>query len=54
MGLVDLDWNAIHGHVSHSLAWMKGEVGALKTLLTGYLPSTVAAAAGVFVGMRRG
>ncbi len=53
-GKIDLDWQALQVHISQSLAWLHGELGALKTLVTGYLPSTGAALVGIFMGFRHG
>ncbi len=53
-GKVNLDWSAIQAHISQSLAWLHGELGALKHFVTGYLPSTGAAVVGIFMGARRG
>ncbi len=53
-GLIDLDWPSLQAHVSQSLAWLHGELGAAKTFLTGYLPSVAAGCVGIFMGARRG
>ncbi len=53
-GKMDVDWASIQTHFSQSLAWLRGELGALKDFVTGYLPSTGAALAGIFMGLRRG
>jgi uncharacterized membrane protein (Fun14 family) len=53
MGLIDLDWSAAEGNVSQGLFWVRGEAGAIKTLLTGYLPSATATMVGAFMGARR-
>ena len=53
-GKIDLEWSAIQAHLSQSLAWLHGELGALKHLVTGYLPSTGAALVGIFMGARHG
>ena len=53
-GRIDLEWSAIQAHLSQSLAWLHGELGALKHFVTGYLPSTGAALVGIFMGARRG
>lgn len=51
-GAFDLDWTAIQAHTAHSLAWLKGELGAFKDFLTGYLPSAAIAFVGLFMGAR--
>lgn len=53
-GIIDLDWAAIQPSIDSSVAWLKGEAGAMKDFITGYLPSTGSAAAGLFVGFRKG
>ncbi len=54
MGLMNLDWAALQEHVGQSLAWLKGEFGAIKQFVTGYLPSGAAGLVGLFMGLRRG
>ena len=51
-GLIELDWAALQAHVSRSLGWLRGELGAVKHFLTGYLPSTAACCVGIFMGAR--
>ncbi len=53
-GKINLDWASIQAHISQSLAWLHGELGALKHFVTGYLPSTGAGLVGIFMGLRRG
>jgi uncharacterized membrane protein (Fun14 family) len=53
-GLFTLPWDQIHTHISDSLSWMKGQAEGFKEFITGYLPSSMAAAAGVFIGLWRG
>ena len=52
-GWLDLDWNALEGHVQHSMAWVEGGAGSVKAFLTGFLPSAGAAGVGGFFGFRR-
>jgi uncharacterized membrane protein (Fun14 family) len=52
-GWFELDWEAVEGHVRHSLAWLQGEAGAFKKFVSGYLPSAGAAGVGAFLGFRR-
>ena len=51
-GLIELDWASLQAHISQSLAWLHGELGAVKHFLTGYLPSTAACCVGIFMGAR--
>jgi len=51
-GMFNLDWAAIEAHTAQSLAWLKGELGAFKEFLTGYLPSAVVGFVGMFMGAR--
>lgn len=51
-GLFNLDWAAIEAHTAQSLAWLKGELGALKDFLTGYLPSAIVGFLGLLKGAR--
>lgn len=51
-GLFNLDWAAIETHTAQSLAWLKGELGAFKEFLTGYLPSAAVGLVGMFKGAR--
>jgi uncharacterized membrane protein (Fun14 family) len=53
LGVFNLDWAGMEGHVSHSVSWAQGQAGAFKDFLTGYLPSAGAAFVGLFVGARR-
>ena len=52
-GWIDLDWPAVESQISHSIAAVHRGVEGLKHILSGYLPSTGAAAAGVFFGFRK-
>ena len=51
-GFIDLDWAGLQGHISQSLAWLHGELGALKHFFLGYIPSTAAGCVGIFMGAR--
>jgi uncharacterized membrane protein (Fun14 family) len=53
-GIIDLDWASLESSINSSVAWLKGEAGAMKEFITGYLPSTGSAMAGMFVGFRKG
>ncbi|QOJ01400.1 MAG: hypothetical protein HRU70_13245 [Phycisphaeraceae bacterium] len=50
--IYDADLNAVWEHLGASLTWLKGEAEGLKTFLTGYLPSSVAAGVGLVQGLR--
>lgn len=53
-GIIDLDWAMMEDTINRSVAWLRGEAGAMKDFITGYLPSAGSAAAGMFVGLRKG
>ena len=53
-GVIDLDWAWFQDGFDRSLAWLKGEAGAMKEFILGYLPSSASAAAGMVVGLRKG
>lgn len=53
-GMIDLDWAIMEDTINRSVAWLRGEAGAMKDFITGYLPSAGSAAAGMFVGLRKG
>ncbi len=52
-GLVNLNWASIEGSITSALAWLHGEAGALKDMLTGYLPDSGASVVGAFIGARK-
>ena len=52
-GWIDLDWSAAEAQISHGIAAVHRGAEGLKHILSGYLPSTGAAAAGVFFGFRK-
>ena len=51
-GLIHLDWASFEAHIRDSLAWSHDRAAALKTFLTGYLPSAFAGGLGLFKGLR--
>jgi uncharacterized membrane protein (Fun14 family) len=51
-GFIDLDWASLQAHISQSLAWLHGELGAVRHFITGYLPSAAAGCVGIFMGAR--
>ena len=52
-GWIDLDWSAAETQISHGITAAHRGAEGLKHILAGYLPSTGAAAAGVFFGFRK-
>jgi uncharacterized membrane protein (Fun14 family) len=52
-GLFHVDLEALQDHFARSLAWLKGESGAIKEFLTGYIPSSAAGIVGMIVGATR-
>lgn len=53
-GIIDFDWSMMEGPMHRSVAWLRGEAGAMKDFILGYLPSAGSAAAGMLAGFRRG
>jgi uncharacterized membrane protein (Fun14 family) len=51
-GFIELDWASLQAHISQSLGWLHGELGAARHFLTGYLPSAAAGGVGIFLGTR--
>jgi uncharacterized membrane protein (Fun14 family) len=54
VGIIDFDWSMMEEPLNRSVAWIRGEAGAMKDFILGYLPSAGSAAAGMIVGFRRG
>ena len=52
-GWIDLDWKSVETQISHAIAAAQQGVQGLKHILSGYLPSTGAAAVGMFFGFRK-
>jgi uncharacterized membrane protein (Fun14 family) len=52
-GAIDLNWSVIEQNVSHSFAWLRGEIDGLKQLVTGYLPTAGAGTVGAIFGFRK-
>lgn len=52
-GWIDFDWTSVETQVSHAIAATHQGAQGLKHILSGYLPSTGAAAVGMFFGFRR-
>jgi uncharacterized membrane protein (Fun14 family) len=52
-GWIDLNWTSVETQISHSIAAVHQGAEGLKHILSGYLPSTGAGAAGVFFGFRK-
>jgi uncharacterized membrane protein (Fun14 family) len=49
-GWIDLDWTTVETQISHAIAAAQQGAQGLKHILSGYLPSTGAAAVGMFFG----
>ena len=52
-GWIDLDWTTAETQISHAIAAAHQGAQGLKHVLSGYLPSTGAAAVGMFFGFRK-
>jgi len=52
-GWIDLDWASVQTRISHAIAAAHQGAEGLKHILSGYLPSTGAAAVGMFFGFRK-
>ena len=52
-GWIDLDWTSVEAQISHAVAAAQQGAQGLKHILSGYLPSTGAAAVGMFFGFRK-
>jgi uncharacterized membrane protein (Fun14 family) len=52
-GWIDLDWKSVEAQISHAIAATHQGAQGLKHILSGYLPSTGAAAVGMFFGFRK-
>lgn len=52
LGWFELDWALVESQIRHGLDWLKGEAGALREFLTGYIPSAGAGLVGAFFGVR--
>jgi uncharacterized membrane protein (Fun14 family) len=52
-GWIDLDWASVETQISHAIAATQQDAQGLKHILSGYLPSTGAAAVGMFFGFRK-
>ena len=52
-GWIDLDWTAVETQITRGITTVHRGAEGLKHILSGYLPSTGAGAAGVFFGFRK-
>ena len=52
-GWIDLDWATVETQISHAIAAAQQGAQGLKHILSGFLPSTGAAAVGMFFGFRK-
>jgi len=53
-GMVSVDWAGIEQRFNSAAAWAGDQFESFRHFVTGYLPSSVSAAAGLFVGFRKG
>lgn len=53
-GVIDIDWAGIEKQVEDGVEYAQAEAGRVRQFLTGYFPSGMAAAAGLFFGVRKG
>lgn len=53
-GIIHMEWSWFESGIDRSVAWLKGEAGAMKDFIMGYLPSSASALAGMVIGFRRG
>ena len=53
-GVVDVNTQLITDSLENAVAWVRGEAGAVKDVVLGYLPSAGAGATGLIVGARKG
>jgi len=52
-GWIDLEWTTVETQITHAIAAAHEGAQGLKHILSGYLPSTGAAAVGMFFGFRK-
>ncbi len=52
-GWIDLDWTSVETQISHAVAAAQQGAQGFKHIISGYLPSTGAAAVGMFFGFRK-
>ena len=52
--LIDFDWSRLQQPFDAAVAWLRSQTRTIQTTLSGQLPSAAAAAAGLFMGFRRG
>lgn len=53
-GIIDVNWSALEQHYDATAAWLGDQTESFMRFLTGYIPSTAAAIAGLTIGFRRG
>lgn|GEM_PF-3948807 len=52
-GAATIDWAAVGDHLGEALDWTRGRLDEFRDFVLGYVPSAVAAGAGLFLGFRR-
>jgi len=52
-GIITVDWSAMGGHYDTLVRWLGTQVGSMRAFITGYLPSTATASAGLIMGFRK-
>lgn len=52
-GIISVDWSAMGGHYDTLIRWLGAQVGSMRAFITGYLPSTATASAGLIMGFRQ-
>lgn len=52
-GIITVDWSAMGGHYDSLVGWLGMQASSMRTFVTGYLPSTATATAGLIMGFRR-
>lgn len=52
-GIITVDWSVMGGHYDSLVGWLGVQAGSMRTFVTGYLPSTATATAGLIMGFRK-
>jgi len=52
-GIITVDWSAMGGHYDTLVRWLSAQAGSMRAFVTGYLPSTATASAGLIMGFRK-
>ncbi len=51
--IIDVNWTAMEQHYDTTAAWLSSQTASFMRFVTGYIPSTAAALAGLTIGFRR-